>query len=247
MATVERDVRPHFLGEIVVRASAPSPHGSRLLRPEQASDRKGPPPPCPPAASSSWVDMRHEYRVAWVGCQHEEPRRDGHRMHERLSWPGRQTDRLLAHRHPGRERPCLPGVTEADRSSRNALSPLRLDRRAACLGTRHGDRLCVRQLSALLDGRRSQTQAQRACITFSSACAPVRNQQIAAMASALGPYRTRFLTICGTHDISRLPLTEDSADPYCVLCCSLFSPSGALLNPQSPATTEETPPSEPST
>jgi len=59
----------------------------------------------------------------------------------------------------------------------------------------------------------------------------MKSEQLASMAAAFDPYRAVVLTACGTHDTATLPLTEDSLTPYCLLCFSLFSPSGAILNP----------------
>ena len=51
------------------------------------------------------------------------------------------------------------------------------------------------------------------------------------LADGLGHDRLRVWIHCPVHDVSTLPRTSDTHQPYCRTCYSVFGPGGEMLNP----------------
>ena len=50
------------------------------------------------------------------------------------------------------------------------------------------------------------------------------------MANDLADTRHELWVKCGTHNWSTLPTTQDTGEPYCITCLTLFSLKGEPLN-----------------
>jgi hypothetical protein len=54
---------------------------------------------------------------------------------------------------------------------------------------------------------------------------------VEAAAEALGYARVRIWLQCPVHHPETLPRTSDTGEPFCPVCCTVFSEDGLMLNP----------------